>query len=249
MRPGRAAVLALVPLAMGVGCGSDSNDSSNGIESKPPEEILTETAKALRQVESFHVDATESSKSTVKADVGLPEELRVAIKDGDASASLLVVDGSFYIKGNAGYWRDADAARDAETLAGRWFKVPVSFAKDLTDALDPRTLSRCLVKEHGTLARGGTATVDGQRAVVLIDKGDRPGSAPGRLYVAATGEPLPLRVISTGKQRPGGDKDPECGDDTPTRAGDEAVFSDYDEPLDVTAPPAAVDLRSGTDSS
>jgi hypothetical protein len=77
---------------------------------------------------------------------------------------------------------------------------------------------------------------------VILDKGDRPGTSPGRLYIAATGEPLPLRTIATGPERPGGKKDPRCDSDTPTRAGDEVLFSRYDEPLDITAPPDALDL-------
>jgi hypothetical protein len=90
--------------------------------------------------------------------------------------------------------------------------------------------------------------VNGQRAVVIIDKGDRPGSAPGKLYVAATGDPLPLRMLSTGRDRPGGHKDQECGDDTPTRAGEEVIFSHYNEPLHLSAPPAAVAFGGGTAS-
>jgi hypothetical protein len=248
MRSMCAAVLALVPLTVGVGCGSDSNDGSNGMESKPPEEVLKETAKALRRAKSFHAEATEASSSIVKADIGLPKELRLALKEKDSSASIIVADGSFYMKGNAAWWKEVEAGRDADALAGRWFKVPFALAKELTQVLDPKTLSRCLVTEHGTLTRGGTTTVDGQRAIVIIDKGDRPGSAPGKLYVAATGEPLPLRIVTTGKQRPGGHKDPECGDDTPAEAGDTVVFSDYNDPLDISAPPAAVDLGNETAS-
>jgi hypothetical protein len=245
MRLTGAATLALVLLAIGTGCGSHSNNGSNGVESRPPEEILDQTAKALRQVKSFHVEATERSPGSVKADIGLPKELRLALKEKDTSASLLVVDGSFYLRGNAAYWRDADAARDAEELADRWFKVPYSLAKELTKALHPQTLSRCLITDHGTLEKGGTAAVHGKRAVVIVDKGDRPGSTPSKLYVAATGEPYPLRLTATGKQRPGGQKDPECGDDTPAEAGDDAIFSNYNEPLDVSAPSAAVDFGGG----
>jgi hypothetical protein len=246
MSPRRVAVLALVPLTVGLGCGSDSNDGSNGVKSKPPEEILAATAHALSRAKSFHVESTErgSSAPSVTADVGLPKQLRLVLKDRDASGSIVVADGAFYMKGNAAYWKHLDAARDADVLAGRWFKVPLSLAKDLTTALDRRTLSRCLVTEHGTLARGGTATVDGKRAVVIVDKGDRPGTTPGKLYVAASGEPFPVRILVTGKQRPGGHEDPECGDEAPMRAGDEVVFTHYNKPLDVSAPPAAVDLGS-----
>ena len=37
--------------------------------------------------------------------------------------------------------------------------------------VDPATLSRCLLRDHGTLAPGGTGKVGGQPAVVIVDKG------------------------------------------------------------------------------
>ncbi len=77
---------------------------------------------------------------------------------------------------------------------------------------------------------------------MILDKGDRPGTSPGRLYVAATGEPLPLRTIATGPERPGGKQDPLCDSDTPTRAGVEVLFNRYNEPWTSTAPPDAIDL-------
>ncbi len=242
----REAVLALVPVLIAVGCGSDAvKNGSNGAESKSPEQVLEESTKALSAVKSFHVEATERSPSSVKADVGLPSELRLAIQDRAASATLLVVQGSFYARGNSAYWKDVGARREAEALADRWFKVPYSLARNLTKLVNAKTISRCLVKHHGTLARGGTATVNGQRAVVIIDKGDRPGTAPSKLYVAATGAPLPLRMLATGRDHPGGHKDPECGGDTPTHAGDDTVFSRYNEPLRVSPPPAAESFDSG----
>ena len=237
------AALALASLAIGAGCGGDSADESNGVESKPAAEILAESARALGRVKTFHIDATEASSARIKADIGLPKELSLSLKDKASSASMIVANGSFYMKGNPAWWREVDAGPDSEEIAGRWFKVPLALAEELTQYLNPKTLGRCLVKDHGTLAKGGTATIFGQRAVVLIDKGDKPGTAPGKLYVAATGEPLPLRLVTTGKQRPGGPKRPECGDTgTPAEPGDVATFSGYNEPLDISAPPGALDL-------
>ena len=253
MRTRLAAASVLIPLVLVAGCGSDSDDSpeSNGVESKPPREILADAAAALRRVESFHLEGSQGAArqaTRVKADVGLPTKLRLAIGQGDATASIIVVDGSLYIRANAAFWEDQGAGQAGQQLAGRWLKTPAGSGglESLTEELDPKTLSSCLVKSHGTLENGGTATVDGQRAVVIVDKGDRPGTAPGKLFVAATGEPLPLRTIATGTERPGGTKDPECDDGTRTRAGDEATFSKYDEPLDLSPPAGAVELDGGT---
>ena len=242
-------VLPLILLATLAGCGSDSNDSgsseSNGIESKRPQQILEETAAALRQVKTFHVEGTQARRTEqVKADVAGPKELRLDLKQRDAKARMVFVDGSVYLNGNAAFWRKAEAGQDARQLDGRWLKVPGAEGdlEKIAKEVDPANLSRCLLKDHGTLAPGGKANVDGRPAVVIVDKGDRPGTSPGRLYVAATGEPLPLRTVATGPERPGGKKDPLCDSDTPTRAGDEVVLSRFNEPLDINAPPDALDL-------
>ncbi len=245
----RAALLVLILLATLAGCGSDSDDSSsneaNGIESKSPQQILEQTAAALRSVKSFHIEGTQArGTETVTADVAGPKELRLDLKQRDAKARMVFVDGAVYMNANAAFWRKAEAGQDAKELDGRWLKVPGAEGdlEKIAKEVDPANLSRCLLRDHGTLASGGTGKVAGQPAVVILDKGDRPGTSPGRLYVAATGEPLPLRTIATGPERPGGKKDALCDSDTPTRAGDEVVLSRFDEPLDITAPPDALDL-------
>jgi len=238
----------LVSLLAAAGCGDDSSDSG-GLESKSATQILEESAAALKEVRSYRVQVTQrSSKAT--ADVELPTKLRLALREGASAASIIAVAGQVYIKANEAYWKDQQGSQAAQ-LAGKWLKAPTTSSdlKDVTNGLDPDTLSRCLRQDHGTIAKGGTETVDGEQAIVLIDKGDRPGAAPGKLYVAAEGEPLPLRTIATGNQRPGGKKDPQCDGDTPTRAGDEAKFSRYNEALDITAPPGAVDVGANGSAS
>ena len=84
---------------------------------------------------------------------------------------------------------------------------------------------------------------------MIIDKGDRPGSTPGKLFVATTGEPLPLRTLATGKQRPARKKDPECNDATRSGPGDETNFSRYNESPDITRRPGARRQRAGPPSS
>lgn len=258
MRGRRTALALLLPLLVAGGCGGDDGSSgdngANGVESKPPEQVLADAAAALREVKSFHAVAKEGKGGKgrrLQADVAVPGKLRVEFEQAGASASMIVIDDSNYVNANAAFWKQqADAGDQAAQLAGRWFKAPSSVGSDLTKEFDPARLSRCLVKGHGTLSRGGTATVGGRPAVVIVDRGDRPGTNPGRLYVAATGDPLPLRMIATGRERPGGSKDPECdADDSPATPGDEVVLSGYDEPVDIEEPAAAVDLSGGGTAS
>jgi hypothetical protein len=249
----------LVPL-MPVFCGCDGSSDREGSHkpneaSKPPAQILADAAGALERVHSLHLEGTQAiggRRTEVKADLERPGKIRLGFKQKGAAAAIVVSDGSVYIKANSAFWRQQKATRAARALADRWFKVPASTAdfRDLTKGLDVRTLSRCLVKDHGTLKAGGKSTVNGQPAVVIVDKGDRPGTAPGKLFVATNGAPLPLRVVATGNQRPGGTRDPDCDDpNSPTRAGDEIKFSRYNQALNITAPPSAVDLTPGTTTS
>ena len=192
-----AALLLALICAVAAGCGggddssSDSNSSSstnsssdepNGIASKSPQQILNASADALSKVKSFHVEGTQGKSTSVEADVGLPDQFRFNLSQGDATALMLYVDNSLYIKADADYWKQVGGnARGAGQLAGRWFKLPSATGevKVLTQQVDPKVLSKCLREDHGTLANGGTATVDGQPAVVVIDRGDKPGTARG----------------------------------------------------------------------
>ncbi len=155
----RAALIALILLAIVAGCGSDSNESSstdpNGIESKPPQQILEQTAAALRSVKTFHVEGTQNRRSeVVKADVAGPKELRLDLKQRDATARMLFVDGAVYMNAKSAFWRKAEAGQDGQ----RTRRPLVEGARRRGDLekiakqVDPATLSRCLLKDHGTLA-------------------------------------------------------------------------------------------------
>jgi hypothetical protein len=244
MRLLSACAAAIVLFALAAGCGSNSKDDSNDLAAKSPSEILNLTVKALQRVKTVHFESTDRSSGIVKADVGLPDQLRLTLNDKHSSFSTVVTGGSAYLKADATYWRQNGMARLAHVLADRWLKIPYAYVKDFTTALDPKTIRRCLLIEHGSLVKGGTATVGGRPAVILIDKGDRPGSTPSKLYVSAKGEPLPLRLLTTGKQRRPEHKRPECGDDSPSEPGEDTVLSRYNEPLHVPAPQGAVDLSS-----
>lgn len=113
----------------------------------------------------------------------------------------------------------------------------------LTDQFKLSTLSRCLAVGHGTLKRGGTATVGGRAAVVIVDAGDKPGTTPGKLYVATDGPAFPLRILSTGTTRPGGVADPVCkGTSGLHDAGTDVTFTAFDQSLHIAAPAKAISL-------
>jgi hypothetical protein len=72
------------------------------------------------------------------------------------------------------------------------------------------------------------AALDGGR------HGNLPGSAPGTLYVAASGTPLPLAATEPGPQKPGGAPDRFCGEaqaSPSTASTSDLTFSRYNLPV------------------
>lgn len=246
----RVALLALTSVAAVIGgCGSSAR--SNGEASKPPQQILSDAATALRQVHSLRVYGTvtvDKRPTAVTLAVKPPSDLSIAMTQGASTAQMIVLGSSVYIKMSPAFARRQGnvPAPAAALISNRWLKVPpgaVGSAASLTKQFNLDTLSRCVVENHGTLTRAGTANVNGQPAVVIVDKGDKPGSTPSKLYVATTGPPLPLRALATGAQRPGGALDAQCNNGgDPTQPGEVLTFTDYNRSLNIAAPAGAVDL-------
>jgi hypothetical protein len=170
---------------------------------------------------------------------------------------VIVVEGAAYMKANSAFWT-AQGERGAGALLGdKWVRLPAGATTSFASLLaltDPAKLGRCLLRTHvGTITKKGTEKLDGKPVVVLADKGDVPGGTPGLLYIAASGSPLPVRAVQTGRQSSGGKPDASCGEtdedvnDTSTDA--DLRFSNYNEEVEIEAPKDAVDLDSLQGSS
>jgi hypothetical protein len=255
----RIRVLLLVPVVVAAvaGCGgSGSSSKPNGEETKGAQQIVTDVSNALAKVKSFHLAGSETDKdglTTVSGDVAMPGRLHLALHNGDATVELVLVGNDAYIKANRAFWnKTPGAASLGALLADKWVRAPSGSTPGLgqfSALTDPSTIGYCFVQSHhGSITKSGTDTVDGKKAVVLVDEGNAPGATPGKLFVATTGDPLPLRAVQTGPQAPGGTPDARCHEtkddvNSTTRFSD-LRLSNYDEKIVIAAPAGAVDLRS-----
>jgi hypothetical protein len=242
------ALLVLMPLA---GCGGGGG-KPNGEAAKSADQILADTQAALSHIKSLHFEGTindEDGKTDVTGDIALPGRFQMTFRNGNKVIDMLFVAHSTYLKANKAFWDDAGIPGAlAGRLANRWVKQNSSAIPGVAEfeaATDPATVGHCLLGPHfGTITKVGTDSVDGHKVVVLADAGDKPGSQPGRLYVATDGSPLPLRATETGATKPGGAPDATCHEtkiDTNTSSG-ELRFSDYDKNVDIKEPTDAIDL-------
>lgn len=215
---------AIIALA---GCGSSSTTShstsastsaspQSGEAAKPPAQIVSDAAAALRAARSYVMQGqlTQNGRTAhLSVTASGSNALEMTIASGPSTVELIVLPSGSYIRANAAFWSAHGGGR-AAVLADRWVEVPPANAQAMTAGLGqfaPATLSRCLVEGHGTLSVAGRTTVAGRPAIVIKDAGNVPGGAAGTLAVAATGSPYPLQARNAGPHHPGGRID-ACND-------------------------------------
>ncbi len=176
-----------------------------------------------------------------------PKSLDLAFAIGGSALELIDLPAAGYVRANASFLRAHGGARAAQ-LAGRWIQVPTANARTTTSSIGvfaPATLARCLAENHGTLSTAGETTVDGRRAILIKDAGDKPGSSPSVLAVAASGPPYPLRYTGTGRQRAGGRID-VCNNGKPSDSRGTVTFSQFGQVPPIQAPKNVVRPAAGS---
>jgi hypothetical protein len=222
-------VLGLVLLSSALaGCGSSS--SGNGVAAKTPTQILAATRAAADVATSVHVAGSIVAGGvpiTLDVDVLAGKGASGRLAQNGLSFELIQTGGTVYIKGSPAFYRHVGGAAAAQLLQGKWLKAPTTSPEfaSLASLTNLRQLVDATVASHGSLAKGGSQTVNGQKVVGLTDT-----SKGGTLYVATTGRPYPIEITKDGA------------------SGGRIVFDRWDKPVTLVAPTNAIDitqLRSG----
>jgi hypothetical protein len=205
------------------GCGGSS--SGNGIASKTPAQILAAAKAAADGAATVHIAGSIVSEGKpLSIDMELLRDRggRGQITLEGLSIDLIRVDRIVYINGSAAFYRHVAGPTAAQLLQGKWLKAPASSGNfsSLASLTNLGKLIDTTLAAHGTLARGATTTVDGQKAVAVNDV-----SKGGTLYVAATGSPYPIEVVKHG----GG--------------GGRIVFDRWNKPVVLAAPANAININ------
>lgn len=252
--------IALVLGVAAASCGSSST-SSNGETDKTPDQILSDSAAAIRNVTSYHfiVDTTQTGSALhLDLRVGGPGKVAGSLTTEGLSVDIVVSGSDVYLRGGKDFWTKFGGAAAATLVADKWVKVPSSATESITKPLgefaDTSTIAKCLITSpHGTLTKS-TTTVDGQAVIELHDAGDQPGTEVGTLDLAATGSPYPVRLVSSGSRKPGGaTPSPDCSatssssssdssSSSSSSAGGSVSFKEWGTSVTVTPPPDALDL-------
>jgi hypothetical protein len=211
----------IVLLAALAGCGGSSG---NGIADKSPAAILAASKVAADSASSVHVSGSLVSGGTpVTLDIDLiaGKGGRGQLSQNGLSFELIEVGGTVYIKGSSAFYSHIGGKTAAQLLGGKWLKAPSSSADfaSIGQLTNLHQLVDQSLVAHGSLTKGATTTIGGQKVVGLTDK-----SKGGTLYVAATGKPYPVQISREGS-----------GSGTIT-------FGRWNESVKLAAPANAIDL-------
>jgi hypothetical protein len=221
MRQATLAVLALAVVAA-AGCGGGNG---NGEAGKPAARIVKDAAAAAKQATSVHVYGSGTADGQpLRLDLYL-----VAGKGGRGhvtanglSFDLIRIGRTAYFRGDSTFWSRFGAGAAATLLEGRWLSAPAdsgdfaSFAP-LTDV---SKLFDAILGGHAALAKGPAKRIGKQPAIAVVDRGEDGGT----LYVATTGKPYPLEVVSAQGRR------------------GTIHFDGWDEKIPLEAPANAIDV-------
>ena len=196
----RALISAAVAVAAAVvvaACGS-SSPSGNGVASKSANDILTTATNAIQGAKSVHVSgALNDSGQSIKLDLNIlsGKGAKGSMSQNGLSFQLIAAGKYVYINGSPNFWKKFGGSAAATLFQGKWLKAPANsrnFAS-LSSLTNLQSLAKALLTGHGTLSKGSTSTVNGQKVIAITDS-----SKSSQLYVATTGKPYPIEIAKTG---------------------------------------------------
>jgi hypothetical protein len=205
-------------------CGGSSSPSGNGVASKSPDAIVSTATSAIDGVSSVHVSGSVVSGGTpISLDLSLVsgKGARGSMSENGLGFQLIGVGQYVYINGSPAFWSHFGGAAAAQLFQGKWLKAPATTGNfaSLSSLTNLHQLLSGLLSSHGTLSKGATTTVNGQKVVPVKDT-----TKGGTLYVATTGKPYPVEILKTGA------------------AGGHITFDRFNQSVSLTAPAHSIDI-------
>jgi len=225
LRPSLSAGLVLGPVLLSgilAGCGGSS--SGNGVAGKAPTDIVAAAKVAADAANSVHVSGSivsGGSPITLDLDLLAGKGGRGQLTENGLGFELILTGGTVYIKGSPAFYRHIGGTAAAQLLQGKWLKAPTTSKEfaSISSLTDLRQLVDSTLANHGTLTKGGTTTVSGQKVIGVTD-----ATKGGTLYVATTGQPYPIEITKSGA------------------SGGTIAFERWNESVSLAAPANAIDI-------
>lgn len=204
-------------------CGS-SSPSGNGVASKSASDILKSSTNAIQSAKSVHVSGSLSDGGqAIKLDLNIlsGQGAKGSMTQNGLSFRLIAVGKFVYINGSPNFWKHFGGSAAASLFQGKWLKAPTNSSdfKSLSSLTNLHSLAQALLTGHGSLTKGSTSTINGQKVIAITDS-----SKSSKLYVATTGKPYPVQIAKAGA------------------SAQHVDFDHYNAAVGLSPPPKSIDI-------
>lgn len=181
----------VTPLAQ-IAAEAESAPAQNGIDALSPADALTRAIDTMEATGSYRVSGTTSSGSAIDISfrVGVGS---VGTITAGTPVTLASTGGAVYVTGDPESIAAQVGADVNSTIAGKWLTISPDSTSGFAIFADGKTFAQSVLGAQGPGEITGVTDVDGLPAVGLLFP-----ETGGTLWVAATGDPLPLRFEEKG---------------------------------------------------
>ncbi len=215
----------VAPLAQ-ISVDPDAAPAENGIDDNSPAEALAESISTMEATGSYHVSGTTLAGSTIDISFKVGVGSVGSVTTG-AELKLISVDGAMYVTGDPAALGEQVGADVGSTIAGKWLLMSPEAATSMSIFADGETFAMSVLGSQDPNGITSVREVDGVPAVGLLFP-----ETGGTLWVAATGDPLPVRFEEKGA----------------TAASGVLTFGDFGAEVAIAAPAAesVVDMTAAS---
>jgi hypothetical protein len=175
---------------------SERVSAENGLDKLDPAVALGKVTQELEEEGSFHVSGTVSGGALdITYLVGQGAIGTIGDAEGGASpVEIVAADGRIYVAGDENFLIETVGEDAAKTIGGKWLLLADDSASEFDVLADGQKFAEAVFGDWtGQIETTGVREVDGHPAIGFLFR--ETGST---LWVAATGDPRPLRFEEAG---------------------------------------------------
>ncbi|BAJ27265.1 hypothetical protein KSE_14370 [Kitasatospora setae KM-6054] len=198
---GSAAANQVAPAATGGAVAGSplaaSRGGGNGVERLTADEALERSVAALKAAGTVRVaGAVTGQGGRIEMDLRIDTAGNCAgtlSQSGTGGFQVVKAGPDLWVKPDAAFWAGHGGSAMSDLVGDRYLKTTADDPDfgDIAELCDLNTIADQLGGARSELTKGEPTTVQGRPALPLA--GDA-GSGTGTLYVAATGDPVPLKL-------------------------------------------------------
>lgn len=170
--------------------------AENGIDQMQPSAALDEVIEALEAQGSFHVTGSTMRGMVLDISYVVDEGAVGTVGDLETDSSpieMVAVDDRIYVTGDEEFLAETVGEDAAKTIAGKWLLLAPDSSRRFEVLSDGRAFADAVMGREGEIDVTGVREVDGEPAVGLLFR-----DSGATLWVAASGQPVPLRLEEKG---------------------------------------------------